>query len=292
MATETSPLVTVVIPTFNRRDFLLEAVKSVLDQTFADFELIIVDDGSDDGTLEALGEFLSDPRAFYLRQENRGVSAARNLGAAKGRGRWLAFLDSDDLWEEEKLSRQLSHLAGNPSLKAAYTEETWYRRGKWANPCNHHAKHSGEIFLACLPLCIISPSSVIIDRETFFALGGFDESLPACEDYDLWLALSARHPVGLLEERLIIKRNGHEGQLSQAHWGLDRFRLKALWKTALDPQLQTWQRGEALSWIIKKATVVAEGAKKRGADERAGIFLHSVGEASRLLEELQANRAL
>lgn len=281
------PLVTVVIPTYNRKPFAVEAVKSVLAQTFSALELIVVDDGSEDDTAAHLAQNFSDPRLSIICQENLGVSAARNRGAATGRGGWLAFLDSDDLWEPQKLARQLAWLSENPGFKACYTDETWFRHGRFANQCNHHAKYSGDIFNQCLPLCIISPSSILMDAQLYRELGGFDEALPACEDYDLWLRLAALHPVGFLPERLIIKRNGHEGQLSAAHWGLDRFRLRALWKLALDENMPTTRRLSALEWIEKKSRVVALGAAKRGFTERAGVYEHSADLARTLATGLE-----
>ncbi len=273
------PNVSVVIPTHDRLGLVDEAVASVLEQTFPDLELVVVDDGSTDGTAEHLAARFSDPRLRIVVQENRGASAARNRGAAETSGEWLAFLDSDDRWLPRKLERQLEALAAHPDHPAAYTEEIWYRNGRWANPRKIHAKYSGWIFERCLPLCIISPSSILMRREVFEALGGFDESLPACEDYDLWLRLAARHPVLLVPERLIVKRNGHPGQLSQAHFGLDRFRVRALWKVAYDPEVPDRLRARALETLAEKARVVALGARKRGQTERARAFEHSRQEA-------------
>ncbi len=282
------PRVAVVIPTLDRREFVTEAVASVLTQTAGDLELVVVDDGSTDGTAEALGARFADPRLRVVCQENRGVSVARNRGVAETRAPWLAFLDSDDQWLPQKLARQLAVLAAEPQEVACYTDEVWIRRGRWANPRQVHGKHSGRIFAACLPLCIISPSSILLARPVFEALGGFDESLPACEDYDLWLRLAARLPVRFLPERLIVKRNGHPGQLSQAHWGLDRFRVRALWKLALDEEVPLGHRREALEELARKAEVVALGAAKRGAADRVAVFRHSVAEAHRWLDRLSA----
>ena len=278
------PLVSVVIPTFERRALMCEAVASVLAQTFADFELIVVDDGSQDDTVGELAARFADSRLRVVRQENRGASAARNRGVAEARGEWLAFLDSDDTWLPPKLERQLQMLADHPEAPACYTGEIWYRDGRWANPRNVHTKYSGWIFPYCLPLCIISPSSILMKRALFETLGGFDETLPACEDYDLWLRLSARYSVQLLEERLIVKRNGHPGQLSRAHWGLDRFRVRALWKLARDVEIPWKLRRQALETAASKSGVVATGALKRGHRERYEVFLFSRKEALRWLE--------
>lgn len=282
------PRVAVVIPTHDRRDFVAEAVASVLGQTAGDLELVVVDDGSTDGTAEVLQACFSDSRLRVVTQENRGVSAARNRGAAETAAPWLAFLDSDDQWLPDKLARQLAVLGEEPDQVACYTDEIWFRRGRWANPRNIHRKHSGWIFEACLPLCIISPSSILLARAVFDALGGFDETMPACEDYDLWLRLTARHPVRFVPERLIVKRNGHPGQLSQAHWGLDRFRVRALWKLALDLDLPEELRCQALEELARKAEVVALGAAKRGAADRAAVFQHSAAEARRCLDRISA----
>jgi len=278
------PLVSVIIPTYNRREPLTEAVASVLAQSHAALELIVVDDGSDDGTAAFLAERFNDARLRLISQENLGVSAARNRGAREASGDWLAFLDSDDSWLPEKLERQLAVTLARPDCPVSYTEEIWYRHGRWANPRNVHAKQDGWIFEQCLALCIISPSSVMMRRDVWDELGGFDESLVACEDYDLWLRLSVRYPVCLVDEKLIIKRNGHEGQLSQLHFALDRFRVRALWKIALDETLERDPRRKALEWIVKKAHVVALGAAKRGAEQRARVFRYSVKEAQDWLE--------
>ncbi len=280
------PRVSVVIPTFNRRGMVFEAVESVLCQTWRDWELVVVDDGSTDGTAEALEAEFGDPRVRVFRQENAGASAARNRGARGTRGPLLAFLDSDDTWLPEKLERQLEALREHPESPACYTEEIWYRRGRRVNPRTIHAKHGGWVFDRCLPLCIISPSSILLSRGVFEGLGGFDESLPACEDYEFWLRLAARHPIHLVAEPLIVKRNGHAGQLSQVHWGLDRFRIRALWNVVRDPGVADEQRQSALECLVAKAAVVARGAEKRGEPARAEVFWHSRKEAIAWLERL------
>ncbi|MDW7710115.1 MAG: glycosyltransferase [Deferrisomatales bacterium] len=283
------PRVSVIIPTRDRRELAAEAVGSVLSQTWHDLELLVVDDGGTDGVAEHLGALYPDPRLRVVRQEHRGVSAARNRGVAETSGEWVAFLDSDDLWLPRKLERQLAAAAEPPGWVACHTEEAWYRRGRWANPRKIHAKPTtpgGWVFPACVPLCVISPSSILLRRRVFEALGGFDESLPACEDYDLWLRLTAFHPVLLVPERLTVKRNGHPGQLSREHWGLDRFRVRALWKVALDSRIRAEYRRQALEELVRKAGVVALGAEKRGEGARAAVFRHSGREAQRCLQRI------
>ncbi len=259
------PIVSVVIPTSNRAAFLREAIASVLVQTFSDFELIVVDDGSTDDT-PTLFDTVHDGRVRFLRQDNSGVASARNRGAALARGTYLAFLDSDDLWEPRKLEVQLAFHREMSRSVLSQTEEMWVRRGRRVNPRQKHTKRSGWIFEHCLPLCIVSPSAVMMEREIFDELGGFDERFPACEDYDLWLRAALRYEIHTLPEPLIVKRGGHGDQLSAA-WGLDRYRIQALQKCLRDPLLTDDLRPLVEEQIIHRARIVAEGARKRGNEE-------------------------
>jgi glycosyltransferase involved in cell wall biosynthesis len=253
--------VSVIIPTYNRMDVLKNAIESVLAQTYQDFELFIIDDGSTDNTREMLAEY--GERVTYLFQENRGVSSARNLGIRSSTGRFVAFLDSDDVWLPEKLERQVAIMEQNPDLQLCHTEEIWIRRGVRVNPKKKHKKHSGYIFQYCLPLCVISPSSVMIRRTLFEKIGDFDESLPACEDYDLWLRITKEYPVYFIEEPLLIKHGGHPDQLSGKYWGIDRFRIQALEKLLQTGDLTSEQRDLTLQELQRKCRIVANGCLKR-----------------------------
>jgi glycosyltransferase involved in cell wall biosynthesis len=264
------PTVSVIIPTHNRRAMLEEAIASVLAQTLCDFELLVVDDGSDDGTHRWVST-LADERIISLWQRQRGVAAARNLGVAESHAPLIAFLDSDDLWLPRKLAVQVEHFEAHPEVSICQTEETWVRNGKRVNAATKHRKHSGWIFRECLPLCIISPSAVMLRREAFDALGGFDEELPACEDYDLWLRAALRYEIATLPEPLIVKRGGHEDQLSQ-QWGLDRYRIRALEKILADPLLTDELRPLVEAEIARRAAIVAAGARKRGNAELAEVY--------------------
>lgn len=261
--------VSVIIPTYNRRDFLREALQSVFEQTLPSLEVLVADDGSTDDTAAMVAvEF---PTVRILFQPNRGPSAARNLGIRTARGEWLAFLDSDDLWLPRKLERQLTELARRPRYRIAYTDEIWIRRGVRVNPGKVHRKYSGWIFPRCLPLCIISPSSVIVHREVFEAAGLFDEALPVCEDYDLWLRLGARYPIYFQEEKLITKRGGHLDQLSNREWGNDRYRVAALRKILDDTTgwYSADHQRQAREWLQVKCAILAQGCRKRGKEEEA-----------------------
>ena len=256
------PLVSVVIPTHDRRDFLLEAIESVQGQTYKSHEIIVVDDGSTDGTGQTIRE--RAPGVRVIRQPHRGVSAARNRGIREARGDYIAFLDSDDLWLPRKLEMEMEVFLENPDALVCHTDEIWIRRGVRVNPMNKHKKYGGWIYPRCLPLCIISPSAVILKREVFEVVGLFDETLPACEDYDLWLRVTARFPVHYVEKPLIVKRGGHDDQLSRAFWGMDRFRIYAMAKMLDSGILPRPWHLKTLEELRKKCLIFIKGAEKRG----------------------------
>jgi glycosyltransferase involved in cell wall biosynthesis len=259
--------ISVIIPTYNRAHVLGRAIQSVLDQILPAMEIIVVDDGSGDDTEQLIAE--SYPQCRYIQQPNRGVSAARNTGIEAATGDWLAFLDSDDEWLPGKLQAQKELLEQNPEIRICHTEEVWIRNGKRVNQMKKHAKSGGHIFQKCLPLCVISPSSVIIHRNLFDEVGTFDENLPACEDYDLWLRICATHPVAFVEQPQINKYGGHEDQLSQHYWGMDRFRIKALEKIIDSGLLGDQNRTAAIQTLTGKARILAQGAAKRGRHDEA-----------------------
>lgn len=258
--TASQPLVSVVIPTLNRAPWVGEAITSVLAQIYPHVELIVVDDGSHDATPEVVRAF--GAALTYIRQAHAGVSAARNRGVAASHGELIAFLDSDDLWLPGKLAAQVALFQQQPQAQACYTDEIWIRHGVRVNPRRIHRKHSGWLFERSLPRCIISPSSVMLRRGLWNQLGGFDESLPACEDYDLWLRLTLATPVWLLPERLIVKRGGHADQLSRCIPVLDQYRITALEKLLARP-LTPVQRHAVLTYLVQKCHIVAQGAYKR-----------------------------
>jgi glycosyltransferase involved in cell wall biosynthesis len=260
-----NPKVSVVIPTYDRMETLPRALDSVNKQTFSDWELIVVDDGSTDGTDEMI---LRDyPAVRFHRQEHTGVSSARNAGVALASGAWVAFLDSDDAWLPEKLELQLSGLADEPQLRLSHTDEIWVRNGRRVNQPKEYAKSGGYIYRRCLPLCCICPSSVLIRRDLFDEIGGFDETFPVCEDYDLWLRITAREPVHYLDQALVRKYGGHEDQLSTTTWGLDRFRTRALEQILSEKILSTEDQLLTKETLIKKFRILIEGARKRGNRE-------------------------
>ena len=263
------PQVSVIIPTYNRGWIVGEAIDSVLAQDFADYELIVVDDGSTDETEAVLSDY--GDRIRILRQKNKGVSAARNTGIRSVAGDLVSFLDSDDLWLPSKLSHQMAFFHQHPQAVACQTEEIWIRNGRRVNPKNRHRKPSGMIFEPSLALCLVSPSAVMIRRSLFDQVGLFDESLPACEDYDMWLRISCRYPVHLISTPLIVKRGGHSDQLSRQP-GLDRFRIQSLQNIIDSGQLTEAQLDAAREMLRVKSRIYAAGCRKRGRLEEAASY--------------------
>lgn len=260
------PKVSVIIPTYNRRARLERALDSVLHQTYHDFEVIVVDDGSTDGTgeLDAIVENAGGKVRYCRLEHNRGVARARNAGAAWATGRWLAFLDSDDLWHPNKLQEQLEWLDRHPHIHVAQTRVMWIRDGRRVNPPAAYEPRGENLFEQSLARCMITPSAVIIDKKLFDHLGGFNESFRACEDYDLWLRVTCGHPVGLIDKHLATRYGGHEDQLSLIVPALDRFRVRSLIDLITNGLLDTAQRNRARAMLREKAKILANGYRKRG----------------------------
>ena len=268
------PTVSVIIPTYNRGWILREAIDSVLTQEFTDYELIVVDDGSTDDTCEILDTY--GRQITVLRQSNQGVSAARNRGIAASRAQLIAFLDSDDIWLPQKIDRQVRFFRSNPDALIVQTEETWVRNGVRVNPKKRHQKYSGLIFEPSLALCLVSPSAVMIRKSLFDTVGLFNERLPACEDYDLWLRVSHRYPIYLIDEPLIIKRGGHADQLSKSA-GLDKYRIQSLSALIANELLTASQNRAAVQMLKEKCTIFANGCRKRGREDEATYYLELAG---------------
>lgn len=265
-----SALVSVIIPTYNRQAYVGKAIESVLSQTYSPFELLVVDDGSTDDTSALLKAYQG--RIKVLRQSNRGVSAARNRGIRSARGAFIALLDSDDYWQPDKLALQMDWFDAHPEALICQTEEIWIRNGIRINPGKRHKKQAGHIFEPSLALCLISPSAVMIRTILLEEVGLFDESLPACEDYDLWLRITCKHPVGLVDTPAIFKRGGHADQLS-AMRELDKYRIHAIVKILQKGALTVSQRAAAVEMLTRKCRIYATGCRKRGRIEEAQAYM-------------------
>jgi glycosyltransferase involved in cell wall biosynthesis len=264
------PEVSVIIPTYNRRAMLLEAIDSVFAQTTAAFELIVIDDGSTDGTAEhlrGLGEAIR-----FERIEHGGAAAARNRGVALAGAPLIAFHDSDDLWAPTKLERQLDFMRANSACIITQTDEIWIRNGRRVNPGMRHRKRAGDIFIDSLRTCLISMSATMMRTDLFRSLGGFDEIMMAAEDYDLWLRILIDHEAGLLDEPLVTRRGGHCDQTSATTPAIDRFRILALAKLLADDRLSPMRRAAVVEVLAEKCRIYAGGLTRRGRIDQAHLY--------------------
>ena len=269
--------ISVVIPTFNRLIYLERAIKSVLNQTISVNEIIIVDDGSDDGTSEFVHS--NYPNIKYIFQSNSGVSAARNTGIKAASSNWIAFLDSDDAWVTNKIQKQITELELNPEMNFCHSNEIWIRNGKEIKQKNTHKKFGGFIFNKCLDKCRISPSTVICRKSLLIKLNGFDEDLAICEDYDLWLRITSDNPVIYIEKPLIIKYGGHQDQLSRNSEGIESYHIKSLEKLLMQ-DFPSEHRIAMENMLINKLKIYANGAKKRGRVNIYNKFIKRIDELS------------
>lgn len=253
--------ISVIIPTYNRKKTLARAIQSVINQSLSAFEILIIDDGSNDGTKEWVKENFQNIK--YIYQNNRGVSSARNIGIENANGDWVAFLDSDDEWLSNKLHEQVIAIESNPKIKFFHTNEIWIRNGVRVNQMKKHKKYGGYIFEKCLDICRVSPSSVLIQKEVFDNIGVFDESLRVCEDYDLWLRITSKYPVEFLDVPLIYKYGGHADQLSKVNDGIESYRIQSLEKIINSGFLSDEQKVMAVNALVNKMKIYSKGLKKR-----------------------------
>jgi glycosyltransferase involved in cell wall biosynthesis len=283
------PLISVILPTYNRAAFLERAIGSIAGQTLLPDELIVVDDGSTDGTDALLsGLAASFPCAMrVLRQENRGAAAARNLGISHAQGDILVFLDSDDWWDRKKIALQYEVMRGLPHVLITHTKEIWFRKGRRVNQKKKHAPPSGYIFPSSLKMCVVGMSTVMARRDFFIRYGLFDEQLPCCEDYDLWLRAAWDTEFLLVDHALTLKEGGRPDQLSRIHAvGMDKFRIRSLVNLLADTQvrLSTEQRSLVVAELKRKCAIYGQGCIKHGRGEEGAFFL-------RLPEQISANNS-
>ncbi len=260
--------ISVVICTYNRFNLVKRAIKSVLNQSLKPFEIILIDDGSSDET----NRLQNDKNIRYFYKQNGGISSARNFGIKQARGEWIAFLDDDDEWDRDKLALQVNFHKKNNFL-ISYTNEKWVRDGKEVKLPKKFQKHSGDIFQKCLSHCFIAPSSVLMKRNLFDEFGYFDENLEVCEDYDLWIKIASKYPIGLINQPLIIKYAGHENQLGFKHWGMDRFRVKSL-LNIYSLLTNKEQKDDVKHELILKIDLLIKGAKKHDRFDMLDYYLN------------------
>ena len=278
--------VSVVIPCLNRVDFLCEALSSVYKQSLAPAEVIVVDDGSPRSLKEKLAGIF--PEIRWYRQENKGVSAARNLGARKAQYPWIAFLDSDDQWQPDKLEKQSCFHHENVHILASHTNEIWVRNGNQVIPPKYLDKSPEQLFQRSLVRCLICPSSVILHRSIFEQFEGFDESLPVCEDYDLWLRILMQKSFGYIDKKLVIKNGGHDDQLSRQVWGMDRFRVQSLEKLVKTTGISSSNKEAILCNLVQKCKVLSAGFRKHNKEKEAKMYLQKSLQYKNLLPSFES----
>jgi len=270
--------VSVIIPTYERWALLAQAANSVFGQRVSPCELIVVDDGSTDWTAEYCARLARRPEFSYISLSHSGKPGkVRNAGARLAKGEYLAFLDSDDLWKPEKLARQIEFFEANPELRICHTREVWQRGERIVSQVGQRQRRAGDIFADALKKCIIGPSTVMMRRELFEELGGFREDLEIAEDYELWLRLTAKYPVGYLDEPLTIKRGGHLDQLSEKYGQIEIFRIRALLLNLEAGTFTGNKRELAAGELARKCRIYAQGCEKRGKQEEARRYREIAG---------------
>ena len=282
------PFFSVIIPTYNRKEFLKIAINSVLSQSYQDYELIVIDDGSADGTMEMIGTGhwpVGKKREItYLRQAHQGVAEARNTGIKAAIGEFICFLDSDDRFREDKLDITCKNIKKHPEYKIFHTEEIWYRSGEYLPQKGHHKKPSGWVFENSVKLCSIGLSTAAINKMIFKEIGLFDKDFPACEDYDFWLRATPKFPVYLIPEYLTIKEGGRSDQLSKMYPAMDTFRICALKKIINSGILSKKNCTIAFSELKKKCEIYIKGAQKRGKFTEVDAY-------KKMIQELEPKNA-
>ena len=289
------PLITAIIPVYNRPEQICEAIDSVFNQTWRPLELIIGDDGSTDKTISVTKKALEAAEGqnviiSHLELDHTGKpGAVRNRCAEEARGEFLAFLDSDDLWLPEKLEKQYALHRNSPGLMISHTREEWNRAGKIISQSKLRHTREGDMFADSLKKCIIGPSTVMIQTGYYHSTGGFREDLEIAEDYEFWLRITSDQQIAYLDEPLTVKRAGHEGQLSEKYGHIERFRIDGL-KSLVDCEfffgLQAQKAAEELA---KKCRVYGKGSLKRGKEGEGREYLDLSEYYERLSQKLEEN---
>ena len=235
------PHVSVVIPAYNAEGFIVETVNSVLNQTYQDLEIIVVDDGSKDGTVAALEQFGNRVRVHQ--QPNGGVAKARNTGVGLARGTYIAFLDADDLWLPQKLERQLTSTA-----PMSYTDR--FNVGERGHLPELHSEikpmRGGDLFVPLMrEQNFITSTSVMLRRALFEKMGGFYTGLNGTEDWDLWIRIAEGHEIGFVAEPLVRYRF-HAGGISRNYRRMSRERMLVIARGL------ALERGRSLDWLTRR----------------------------------------
>lgn len=257
------PSASIIIPVFNRIQPLERALESLQKQSFQNFDVTVVDDHSTDDILTVTKKY----GVRYLKTIGKGVSAARNTGIQSTTSDLVAFLDSDDEWLPRKLELQMKYLLENPHCAIVHSNELWIRNGRTVSQSSKHQKMGGRIFSQCTELCLIAPSSVLTRRSLLNTVGLFDESFPVCEDFDLWLRITAVEDIGFISEPLVIKHGGHKDQLSMQFHSMDLWRMRALAKHLKNSKLSENEKLTLNTNLKKKCEILLKGFTKHQNSE-------------------------
>ncbi len=254
--------VSVIIPVYNRFELFSEALDSVLRQTFGDFEIIVVDDGSEDRQIQWLSMINGTK---YIRVEHTGRAGfVRNRGVEISSGKYISFLDSDDLWNIRKLELQYNYFTKNPQYRIVHSREIWIEKGKIKSQKKQKHKRMGNIFEDALKKCIVGPSTVMLERTLFEEHKGFREDLEIAEDYEFWLRILSSEKIGYLDFPLTIKRAGEWEQLSKKYDQIEIFRINGL-KDLIE---KNFFKGEKLNLakkeLLRKIEIYKKGLLRRG----------------------------
>ncbi len=266
------PEVSVIVATYNYGCYLAGALESIQAQTFANWEAVIVDDGSTDGTSEVVRKFSADSRIHYIKTENGGQPSAENKGIRASRGSYLAFLDADDLWFPEKLEKQIKLFDADPALGIAYSRRlTIDPRGIVVERCNR-ALYRGKVLKQLFRNNFVCFSSSMVNRKVFEAVGAFNEECRHASDYEFWLRAARMFTFDYVDEPLVKYRKGHanltsrgDRQLTYALKIMDEFiknypreippseARRAYAETYLHMAQATREnsRNQALSWLLR-----------------------------------------
>jgi glycosyltransferase involved in cell wall biosynthesis len=288
----------VVVPTCNKREQVAQALQSALAQTYRNFEIAIVDDGSTDGTpAHVFRTFGAEPKAIdivshlnpaalrpffhhfvhdgvtfkYHYHTNRGLAAARNRGIRHARGSYVAFLEAEDRWDPTHLETQLAFLEANQGARISRVGEHPGRTCPRGRRPGRAERASGWLFASALENCPASISCAVIHRSCFTECGAFDENLPACEDYDLWLRLSARFPIYYVDGPEVVHRSPR-AEISPHAWTWDRFRVYALEKSFQSGHLDPEQRFLVSQEIVRRCERLVDGFRRQKSEERANFY--------------------
>lgn len=239
------PTVSVVVTCYNYGQYLDLSLQSILSQTYQDFEVVVIDDGSTDSTPNIMEHYATDDRIIYVRQENRGQPKAKNRGILESRGDFIAFLDADDIWLPTKLEKQTA-LFTDPSVGVVYSRRTWMNEDGEELSGNERTLRSGNILDHIFIDNFVCFSSSVVRRSMLEQVGYFDESLPMGIDYDLWIRLAARCDFAYVDEPLVKYRTGH-ANLSKNTLKRYECAQKIMRKALSDPLIR-----EKLSWHVPR----------------------------------------